>query len=195
MALPKVNSVINLNVPASAGDLYSEPEVKGLADLVVNAFTNLLSELERYSGFTQKDITLWNSLTPSDTLLKHQLGRLYVVAGENLAFGDFVNCYNDAGTLKVRKANGAAGLVKPARGFCSTAAGILTGNKGEVILSQGLLAIAGLLPGQAIYLSNVPGQAAIAPLVGVGDLEQYIGYGIANNLAYIEIAGGQYIQH
>lgn len=195
MAIAKVNSEVNLNLPGSTPDVFQNPEVRQLAELLINAMTTFLSEFEKYVGATQKDITTWSSLIPSDTLIRHQAGRLYVVASEAIAFGDFINLHNTAGVLNIRKANGAAGLVKPAHGYCSTAAGIALGARGEVILSQGRQIISGVLPGQAIYMSTTPGLATTAALVGAGQLEQYLGVGVANNLAYIDISLGQYIQH
>lgn len=197
MAAPKVNvnSLININLPSSISDGFQDPEVKALADQVALTFNNLIGSLETYLGITQKDITIWNSLRPSDTLLTHQLRRLYVVASENLLFGDLVNLHNTAGVLNARKANGAAGLVKPARGFCSTVGGILAGSLGEVILGQGLLAIAGVNPGQDIFLSTTPGLAGTVALTGAGQLEQYIGFGVATNQAFINISQGAYLQH
>lgn len=195
MAVSKINSIVNLNLPSSSPDLFTDPEVRQLAELVINALTTFLGEFEKYVGATQKDITTWSSQLPSDTLLRHQPGRLYVTASEAIAFGDFINLHSSAGVLNVRKANGAAGLVKPAWGYCSTTAGIALGARGEVILSQGIQTITGVLPGQPIYMSTSPGQATTTPLTGAGQLEQFLGFGVANNLAYIDIATGQYIQH
>jgi hypothetical protein len=197
MAAPKVNvnSVININLPSSVSDGFNDPEVKGIADQVALTFNNLLGELEKYLGITQKDITTWNNLGPSDTLLTHQLRRLYVVASENILLGDFINLHNVAGVLNARKANGAAGNVKPARGFCSTAGGIAAGAIGEVILQSGIVAIAGVVPGQDVWISATPGLAGGAALVGAGQLEQYLGTGVATNLVFVNIAMGAYLQH
>lgn len=196
MATPNpVNSVMNFNLPKAVADSVSDPEVKSLADQVVLTFANVQQEMERYLGITQKDITTWANLLPSDTLLTHQVRRLYVKASEALIFGDLVNLHNVAGVLNARKANGVAGTVRPARGFCSTVAGIGIGAIGEIVFKSGILAIAGILPGQDIYLSAVAGLATTAPLVGVGQLEQYIGTGVASNLAFIDMTLGQYIQH
>jgi hypothetical protein len=190
-----VNSQINLNLPKSAADNVADPEVKALADQMILTFSNLQQELEHWLGITQKDITTWSSLLPSDTLLTHQLRRLYVKASEALLFGDLINLHNVAGVLNARKANGTAGTVRSARGFCTTAGGIAIGAVGEVILGSGILAVAGILPGQDIFLSTVAGLSTTVALTGAGQLEQYIGTGVANNVAFINIAMGQFIQH
>lgn len=195
MANTPTNSIINLALPARVPDGFTDEQVKQAVELFLTALNNILREFERFSGVTQKDISLWNFLLPSDTLLRHQLGRLYITASENLINGDIIDLHNVAGVLNVRRANAAAGLVKPACGFCSTTAGILAGAKGEVILSQGLVVITGVSPGNRLYLSTSPGQATLTPPTGVGQLEQYLGIGVANNLAYFDITMGQYIQH
>lgn len=191
----QINSVVNLNTPATVPDAFQDPEVRSAVELFINTMNNLLRSIEQYTGITQKDITLWNSLLPSDTLLRHQAGRLYVVASETINNGHFINLHNNAGVLNVRKAQGTAGAVRPAHGFCSTNGGLIAGQRGEVILSQGLLAISGVLPGQAVYLSTVAGTAQSTPLTGAGQLEQYLGVGVATDLVYIDIATGPYIQH
>lgn len=195
MAAVNTNSVVNLNVPAIAPDGFTTPEVRAAVELFLNGFNNFLRSFEQYVGATQKDVTLWPFLVPSDTLLRHQAGRLYGVAGEVLANGDFVNIYNNAGILNFRKSNGTAGTIRPAHGYCSTSGGIGIGAIGEIILAQGILAVSGILPGQPIYLSTSAGLATTTALTGAGQLEQYIGIGVANNLAYIDISMGQYIQH
>lgn len=195
MANTPTNSLINLSLPDKAPEQFTEPQPRAAVELFIVSLNNMLREFERYVGATQKDVTLWSSLLPSDTLIRHQAGRFYVKASENIAFGDFINLHNVAGVCNVRKANAAAGLVKPARGFCSTIAGIPIGGFGEVILSQGLLAIAGVSAGDAIYLSTSPGQGTLAAPVGAGQLEQFIGFGVASNLAMIDITHGSYLQH
>lgn len=190
-----INSLINLFLPAAAPESFQDPQVKAAVDLMLTGFNNILRGLEQYTGATQKDVTLWNSLVPGDTIISGQHRRLYGIANEALAFGDFINLVNVAGVLQFRKSNGAAGVVKPAHGFCITIGGIAIGNFGEVTLKSGLLAVTGLLPGQAIYQSATPGLAGTVALVGAGQLEQFIGIGVASNLAYIDISMGSYIQH
>lgn len=189
------NSIINLGLPAIAPDSFVDPQVKAAVEIFITGMNNFLREFERYSGVTQKDISLWSSQLPSDTLLRHQLGRLYVPAFENLIFGDVTNLIFSGGILKARKADATAGSIKPASGFCSTASGILAGSTGEIILSQGLCTITGVFPGDRLFLAPSPGQATTTPPTGAGQLEQFLGLGVAINLAYFDISMGQYIQH
>lgn len=195
MPISKINSILNINLPANAPDGFTDPEVRASVEMFINILQSFLDGFERYVGATQKDITTWNSLLPSDTLIRHQPGRLYLPASEILNFGEFINLHSNAGVLNARKANGTSGTVRPAHGYCSTSAGIGIGVRGEVTLSQGILVISGVTPGQAIYISTSAGQATATPLTGAGQLEQYLGIGVGNNLAYIDISLGQYIQH
>jgi len=195
MPTTSLNSIINLALPSSAPESFSDPQVRGAVDLFLISLNNFLREFERFSGVTQKDITLWDSLLVSDTVLKHQLGRLYVVAFENLILGDLINLFSDAGILKARRANAASGSVRPAVGYCSTTNGILAGARGECILSQGLNTITGVAVGDRLFLSTSAGQATVTPPGGAGELEQFVGIGVAINIAYMDISMGQYIQH
>lgn len=189
-----VNSVVNIGLPSSPPDGFKNPEVVELYRVFAQTANNLLRAMEQYGGFTQKDRSIWGELTPEETLLRSFQGRLYVVASETINAGEFINLHNTAGVLNVRKSNGSAGTVRPAHGYCSTTGGILVGETGEVILSQGILSIGGVSPGQAIYLSTTPGGAQNVPLTAAGQLSQFLGIGVATDVVYIDISLGQYTQ-
>ena len=195
MPFQGVNSQINLGLPQNAPEGFVDPQIRAAVELYLQVMNQLLTALETFSGITQKDVSLWNSLQPTDTLLRQNTGRFYLIAGENLSLGDLINLYDDVGVCKARKANAASGLVKPANGYWNVSGGTLLGAFGEAILSQGIIGVPGILSGQAIYLSTTPGTASITPPTGAGQLEQYIGVGIANDIAYIDIATGPYVQH
>lgn len=191
-----INSLANLGLPSTVTEQFLDPQVKGSVELFISSLSNLLQFIEQYSGITRKDITLWDYLVASDTLLAHQLRRFYVVAGENLTFGQLVEVYNVAGVAKVRRAQATAGTVRPARGFVNISTGITSGSRGEVILSEGILTVSGVTPGQALYLSAAtPGAFTATAPTGVGQLEQFVGFGVATDRAYVNIANGNYIQH
>lgn len=187
-----LNSQIDLGIPDTPPDGIKNPEVKGVYEFVINSINNLVRSIEQFGGITTKDITQWPQLVPTDTLLRHQAGRLYVVASENIAFGAFINLHNNAGVLNVRNSDS---LGKPAHGYCNIPNGVVAGARTEVILSQGILPIGGLLPGQAIFLSHVLGVAATVPDIAAGRIEQFLGIGVAPGIAYIDISLGQYVQH
>ncbi|SRR5258706_968005 len=187
-----LNSQIILGLPDRAPDGIKNAEVRELYEFVIAAFKNLQQGIEQFNGITTRDITQWPQSKPSDTLLRQNLGRFYVIAKEILAFGAFVNLVLDAGICKAQNSNSVG---KPAHGYCNIPNGATAGNFTEVILSQGILAIGGLNPGQAIYLSNVNGVASTVPDVAAGRIEQFLGIGVAPGIAYIDISLGQYIQH
>lgn len=198
-----INSVLNVGMPAFAPDQFDEtPDVKSAVELFINGINNFQALLEQYGGMTQKDVTQWPFLKPADTLLAHQLRRFYVnnttiKCTQALVFGDLVNIWNNAGVSSVQKAFALAGNVKRAFGICSTAAGIAIGGTGEIILLESLVTINGVLPGDILFLSKVAqgGIVANVPPALVGDLEQTVGFGVDNNLAYLHIMNGTYIQH
>lgn len=190
-----INSIINLNLPAVVPDAFQNPEVRAAVELFLNTFNNLLRSIETFSGITPKDVTTWDVLGPSDTLLRYQLGRLYPIASEDIPFGSFVNLHDVGGDLRARKANAAAGSVRPARGYCSQDGGIVTGDRGEIILSLGLVGIAGVAPGQEIFLSTAAGVATLVAPVAAGTLTQFLGIGVATDIVYVDIASGIYRQN
>jgi hypothetical protein len=191
----KINSQINLGIPDTPPDGLKSGEVKELYAFTINAMNNILRNLEQFVGITTKDITQWSQLTPQDTLLRHEAGRLYVIAGENLSFGSFVGLVNNAGVLNVKKAFSTNPNPLPAVGYCNIPGGAIAGQITEIILSQGILSVTGLNPGQPIYLSGTPGVPSTTPDTTVFHIEQFLGIGIATNLAYIDISLGEYVQH
>ncbi len=187
-----INSIIDLGIPDKPPDGVQNPEVRAVYDFVIRIANAFHRGIEQFGGVTTKDITQWPQIQPSDTLYRQNVGRFYVIAKEAIAAGAFVSLMNDGGICKVQNSDS---LGKPAHGYCNIPGGAIAGNFTEVILSQGLLSIGGVNPGQAIYLSHVPGVASIVPDVAVGRIEQFLGIGIAPGIVYIDISLGQWIQH
>lgn len=200
---PSLNSILNLGIPAVTPDMFKDdPAAQKVAELVISVMQNLQLLLEQYGGYTQKDITEWPFIKLTDTLLAHQLRRFYVnnkniKCTQALAFGDLVNIWNNAGVSSVQKAFALAGNVKRAFGICSTVGGIAIGGTGEIILLECLVNIAGVFPGDILFLSKAAqgGIVANVPPVAVGDLEQTVGFGIDVGVAYLHMMNGTYIQH
>lgn len=194
----KINSSINLGLAEGTPELYKTPQEQSLYQLVVQTANNILSQFERFVGVTQKPMAQWSLLTPSDTLFRQNLGRLYVIFSETVAFGGLVNLFNNSGILTARNANSTT-LLKRAFGYCnvnnSAQSGAGVGQYGEVILSQGLLSVTGINPGDLMYLSSSDGQMQIGPDVTAGHLEQFIGVGIGIDLVYIDISLGRIFPH
>lgn len=193
-----ISSVINLGLPAGTPENFTDPQSIALYQLLVQTAQNLLTAIERGTGLSQKPMTQWNSLNPSDTLIRQNAGRLYVIFSETVAYGALVNLYNNAGKLTARNSNSTDPL-KRATGYCnvnnSIQSGAGLGEYGEVILSQGIIGVGGVLPGDLLFLAPSDGQMQIGPDITAGHIEQFIGIGIAPNLVYIDISLGSWIQH
>jgi hypothetical protein len=106
-----------------------------------------------------------------------------VEASEALASGDFVNIWDDTGTMKVRKAD-ATVAGKEADGFVLAA--VLSGANANVYFEGKNNALTGLTLGARYYLSAaVPGGATATPPTGTGKVVQYLGRAInATTIAY-----------
>ena len=94
-------------------------------------------------------------------------------ASEALSANDLVNIWNDAGTSKARKADGATegkevhGFVKSAFATSASATVFLPGNV--------MTGLAGLTPGARQYLSTVAGGRTETPLAATGNVSQLVG--------------------
>lgn len=109
---------------------------------------------------------------------------------ENLAAGDQVNIYDNAGTVSGRKAD-ATTTGKPSDGFVlaattSPAAALIYCDHGASITG-----LSGLTKGADYWLSAAaPGGVTPTPVTGAGKLDQYIGKAMsATELRYIPDRG------
>lgn len=193
----QISSNINLGLPSGVPEGFKQPESISLYQIIVQTANNILGAIETYCGLTQKPMTQWNLLTPDATLRRQNLGRLYVIASEVIAYGGFVNLFNNAGVLTARNSNSSTG--RRAMGYCNVnntaQSGMAIGQYGEVILSQGIVTVGGINPGDLLFLAAVNGGIQVGPDVTAGHIEQFIGIGIAANLVYVDITMGSWIQH
>ena len=97
---------------------------------------------------------------------------LVVVASENLTAGNFVNLYNNSGTLNMRKAD-ATDNTKSAIGYVLT--NITSGNSGVVYFSGINNQLSGLTIGFA-YLSTTPGEVTSTKPNSSGNIQQKLGF-------------------
>lgn len=96
-----------------------------------------------------------------------------IVASENLAGGDFVNVWDDAGTAKVRKADATASG-KEIDGFVLDA--VNSGQNASVYFEGRNTALSGLTVGARYYLSAAsPGTITTTPPTGTGKVVQFVG--------------------
>lgn len=94
------------------------------------------------------------------------------LASENLAAGDLVEVWNDAGTAKARKASGAASG-HPANGFILIA--VTSGAQALVFFSGANTACSGLTVGAQYLDGTTPGKSSATPATGTGKIWQPVG--------------------
>lgn len=100
-----------------------------------------------------------------------------IPASENLTAGDFVNLWNDAGTLKARKADGDS-VTTQAHGYVLN--NVTSPANATVYLSEGInTALAGLTAGTTYYLSTTAGGVTSTAPSGSGDIVQEVGVAIS----------------
>lgn len=192
MAIPsELNSPLQLQL--SRDPIGAPPEVAPYLEEIYSAFYQLQLALVQYCGISFQPPQDWAKLTPADTILQSNMNRLYLYASETLAYGDLVHVFSAAGQMIGRKAN-ATDNTKPAWAICSLSDGITSGEYGEVTLMQGLSqAHSGLTIGSRYYLSTTPGALTTTAPVAVGNIEQFVGIALSDNLLYFN--SGTWIQH
>lgn len=107
---------------------------------------------------------------------------LLVEASEALTAGDFVNIFDDAGTVKARKAD-AASPTTYAYGF--VLAGVAAAANATVYFRGQNTQLSGLTLGDRYFLSETPGDVTGTPPTTSGAIVQELGTAIsATNIAF-----------
>jgi hypothetical protein len=138
--------------------------ISELEALVTSAGAGDAGKIPALDGTGKLDNSLMPVGTGADTKL--------VPASENLAAGDKVNIWNDAGTAKVRKAD-ATVAGKEANGFVLSA--VTLGNNATVYFDGTNTQLAGLTPGAVYYLATTAGGITTTPPSGSGNVVQRVG--------------------
>lgn len=194
MSSPNVKFNLPFNIGLSDAAPNVDPKLQPIMNIIYNGFLQLQQAMHQYLGLGQQLGDLWNQLHYSQTLHTFSPNRYYALASEDISYGYAVNIWNDAGTLKLRKAN-ATNNTKPCHGFCTTTNGILAGQYGEVILNFGLLvAVAGLTAGTRYFLSTTDGLLTAAAPVAAGNIEQPLGIAMDSSALLFNFGFG-WIQH
>jgi hypothetical protein len=187
-----VNVPINARIGLKPDEALPEP-IRFALEPVYDAIQQILASFQSLVGTGQYSPQAdWPNLTPDITVFPQFHNRLYVIAGEAIAYGAMVSLYSNAGVLTARNAN-ATDNTKPCIGFCSNIGGIANGTVGEIILMRGLMATNGLTVGQLYWLSTSNGQITATRPVAAGNIEQFIGIALSTTLLLTNIGG--YIQH
>lgn len=106
-----------------------------------------------------------------------------LVASEALSAGDFVSVWNDAGTMKARRADATASG-KEADGFVLSA--VSNGQDALVYFEGRNTALTGLTGGARYYLATTAGQVTTTPPSASGNVVQYIGRAIGTTTISFE---------
>jgi hypothetical protein len=112
---------------------------------------------------------------------------LTMVASENLSAGDFVNVWDDSGTIKARKAD-ASTAGKEADGFVLDAT--TSGQSVAVYFESRNTGLTGLTLGARYYLSTTPGAATSTAPSGSGNVVQYLGRASTTSSLVFEATDG-----
>lgn len=96
-----------------------------------------------------------------------------VSASENLAAGDLVNLWDNAGTPKVRKAD-ASTAGKEAHGF--VLAGVTSPANATIYFEGTNTQMTGLLAGPQFLSSSTPGKTQATAPTGTGQIVQVVGF-------------------
>lgn len=130
------------------------------------------------AGDAGKIIGLDSAGKLSSTMLPAGVGAttISVPASENLAAGDFVNLWNDSGTLKARKAD-ATSASKSAYGFV-LASVTSPSNALVYALSESNNALTGLTVGSGYFLSATAGQVTTTAPTASNNIRQFLGVAV-----------------
>ena len=134
------------------------------------------------AGDANKLIATNGSGKVDTTLLPAGIGvsTVTATASESISAGDFVNLYNNAGVLTVRKADNSNG--RDAKGFVLSA--ISNAATGTVYLSGQNTSVTALTPGTVYFLGVSGGSTTTAP-TSSGTIIQLLGYTLsATNLMF-----------
>lgn len=154
---------------AGAGDTGKIPRLNGsgiLDDSIINAtVTTAANKIVKLDGTGKLDSTVLPTGIGADTQL--------VLASENLAAGDLVNIYNDAGTAKCRKAD-ASTTGKEAHGFVLAA--VSSAANATIYFEGTNTQMTGLTPGVQFLSPTTAGRTTSTAPSTAGQVAQVVGF-------------------
>lgn len=105
-------------------------------------------------------------------------------ASENLAAGDFVNLWSNAGVLNARRASAAQSGYE-CHGFVIEA--VTAGQVATVYMSGRNNQVTGLTPGQ-VFLSTTPGRVSSSIPAGAGQVVQSVGQALSATTVMLQLS-------
>jgi hypothetical protein len=147
---------------------------------LVNGVYNLVTGISTSAGVADADklVATGSDGRLSSTLLPSGIGAATesIIAFENLAAGDFVNIYDNAGSRNVRKADASNGRL--ANGFVLSA---FTAASTAIVYTDGAnTALTGLTPGARMFLSSLgAGTTTSTAPTTIGHIIQPLGFAVS----------------
>lgn len=183
---------IDFRIPFTAPPNVDVPSRLAFEE-VYAGMRQIIRALVDLCGIGPKTSGEWSKYSgSSSTILSGNLRRFYAEAAEDITSNQLVAFWDSGSGVKMRLAD-ATDNTRVAVGYCSTAAGVLTGEIGEFILGTGVPLFAGLTVGTHYWLSTTAGAIANAPAVAAGNVEQYVG--VAISTTELNLVLGAWIQH
>lgn len=138
------------------------------------AINTLQAALDKYTGALPLDSKLQGQVGARESVRLGDITRFYVTTSAALSYGQMVELYNVAGSLRARKASAASPSTK-AKAFVSSTGTIASGELAEVKLLGVLSGLSALTPGASYYLSDTAGYISSTP----GTNLQYLGFALS----------------
>lgn len=169
--LGRIKMVATIATSAGAADAEKVPSTNasGVLDpTIINAATTGTSKVVMTDGTGRLDPSIMPVGIGQDALS--------CPASEALSAGNYVNIWNDAGTVKARKADATA-EGKEANGFVTAA--VASAATATVFFEGRNTGLTGLTPGVRQYLSTTPGTATTTAPVAAGNIVQFLGVAVS----------------
>lgn len=165
-----------VSTSAGAGDSGKVPQLNGsgiLDSTIVNSKTSSAG-----AGDAGKVVALDGAGRIDSSMMPVGIGAdtATIVASEALSAGDFVNVWDDAGTIKVRKADATA-AGKEADGFVLAA--VSSAANATVYFEGQNNQRSGLTLGARYFLSTTAGGVTTTAPTGSGNVVQYLGRAVS----------------
>lgn len=150
------------------------------------AIATLAQQVSYITGNVQYSNSEQGALNPLTKLISEREQKIFVKAGEALAFGNVITLTTSGGNIVAYKAT-SADVTKPGHAIVDDPAGIALNEFGEAILLTGrTTGITGTTFG-AVYYLGTAGQVQLARPQGPNILTQIIGYGLGTAGFYAAI--------
>lgn len=152
---------------------------------LLSAVRGMAQVLDTYTGAQSFPEVDWPELSTAQTQRVQFITRGYCQFTETVLAGHMLNLYNTGATMSARLAN-ATDNTKPARAFAFNA--VTAGNFGEYMLLGAITNFSSLVPGALYYLSTSGGLITGTKPVGVGNLQQAVGFALSSSVLFFNPA-------